>query len=236
MATSLARLKKPITMHLDSLYYELRYFPFSPQLDSTDRGWSHSQIRLPRHVQQLLYLPGPEEDGSYLCEVAIRAGGGSTSSFFLPFTLPSTHSSCPLPQDLKNPPHLSALRLTPGSPTATLAGFPLTYLRDLSIGYDSSSPLGPSHPLVPSLPSDPTAHMLSFRLGSTSLDAEQKDGIQVEGTVRTSGTEPKIKFYLEARGPNGAEGRTRTREKLERVREAVGKEWLKAEEEGLERP
>lgn len=76
--------------------------------------------------------------------------------------------------------------------------------------------------------------MISFRLGSTSPDAEQRDGIQVEGTVRTSGTEPKIKFYLEARGPN--DQRVKVRRKLEEVREAVGREWLRAEEEGLEKP
>ncbi|KAL8292012.1 hypothetical protein RQP46_001478 [Phenoliferia psychrophenolica] len=86
----------------------------------------------------------------------------------------------------------------------TLAGFPITYLRDLTIG-----------------------HMISFALG----DVNEGDGVRVTGTVRTSGTEPKIKFYLEASGKE----RGRVESKLEEVREALGTEWLRWEEFGLER-
>ncbi|KAK4701303.1 phosphoglucomutase, partial [Phenoliferia sp. Uapishka_3] len=105
----------------------------------------------------------------------------------------------------------------------TLAGFKITYLRDLTIGYDSSNP--PS--FKPTLPIDPSSHMISFALG----DTEKGDGVRVTGTVRTSGTEPKIKFYLEASGND----RSAVKEKLQKVRKAVGTEWLRWEEFGLER-
>ena len=92
--------------------------------------------------------------------------------------------------------------------------------------------------------------MISFALGNV----KEGDGVQVTGTVRTSGTEPKvcppepflygrepgwslirlfcqIKFYLEASGAD----RSRVEYKLARVREGLGTEWLRWEEFGLER-
>lgn len=68
-------------------------------------------------------------------------------------------------------------------PTA-LAGFPITYLRDLTVGYDSSTA-----DRKPTLAVDPSSHMISFAVGG-------EDGIQVTGTVRTSGTEPKVSRVL----------------------------------------
>ncbi|ORY87393.1 hypothetical protein BCR35DRAFT_320944 [Leucosporidium creatinivorum] len=105
----------------------------------------------------------------------------------------------------------------------TLAGFPITYLRDLTVGFDSSNP--PS--FEPNLPIDPKTHMISFAVGSTVSG----DGVEVTGTVRTSGTEPKIKFYLEGSGAD----RRLVESKLAQVREALGTEWLRWEEFGLER-
>ncbi|GAA5950012.1 hypothetical protein JCM3765_004164 [Sporobolomyces pararoseus] len=103
----------------------------------------------------------------------------------------------------------------------TLAFYPLTSIRDLTIGYDSSS----SPPdYQPSLPIDKSSHMISFEVGGD-------DGVSVVGTVRTSGTEPKIKFYLEARGSD----RPAVLKKLQQVRDAVGDEWLRWEENGLEK-
>lgn len=66
--------------------------------------------------------------------------------------------------------------------------------------------------------------MISF-----AVSAEQ--GINVTGTVRTSGTEPKIKFYLEGSGTD----REAVKAQLARVREALGNQWLKWEENGLEK-
>lgn len=93
--------------------------------------------------------------------------------------------------------------------------------------------------------------MITFTL------VRMKDGVEVVGTVRTSGTEPKvcwrvdrlatflhvdrslfalfflpqIKFYLEASG----ESRSFVDQKLAAVREAIGQEWLRWEEFGLEK-
>lgn len=103
----------------------------------------------------------------------------------------------------------------------TLANYPLVSIRDLTIGYDSAA----SPPeYLPSLPIDKSAHMISFEVGGN-------DNVNVVGTVRTSGTEPKIKFYLEARGSN----RPAVLEKLQQIREAVGDEWLSWQENGLEK-
>ena len=68
--------------------------------------------------------------------------------------------------------------------------------------------------------------MISFSLGSV----DSGDGIQVTGTIRTSGTEPKVKFYLEGSGMDLG----LLRRKLEEVREALGSDWLRAKEFGLE--
>lgn len=103
----------------------------------------------------------------------------------------------------------------------TLAGFPITYIRDLTVGYDSSNP--PS--FTPNLPIDPKTHMISFAVGDTT------SGFEATGTVRTSGTEPKIKFYLEGSGSD----RRLVERKLAEVRQALGTEWLRWEEFGLER-
>ena len=54
-------------------------------------------------------------------------------------------------------------------------------MRDLTTGFDSSSPDGRA-----SLPSSAGAQMITFRL---------ENGVVL--TVRTSGTEPKFKYYAE---------------------------------------
>lgn len=105
----------------------------------------------------------------------------------------------------------------------TLANYPITYIRDLTVSYDTSNP--PSY--TPDLPCDPKSHMISFAL---TIPGEHE--VQVTGTIRTSGTEPKIKFYLEGSGKGS---RALIRDGLQRVREAVGIEWLRAVEFGLEK-
>jgi len=66
--------------------------------------------------------------------------------------------------------------------------------------------------------------MISFTAGQDS------SAVKVSGTIRTSGTEPKIKVYIEGRG----EDRALVQETLGRVKSAIGTEWLKWEENGLE--
>ncbi|SCV69727.1 BQ2448_1121 [Microbotryum intermedium] len=93
----------------------------------------------------------------------------------------------------------------------TMAGYPVVWFRDLTVGYDSAN--APS--FEPRLPIDEKSHQISFKVGG-------EDGVEVVGTVRTSGTEPKIKFYLEG----SASDRLLVETKLQQVRQALGVEWL----------
>jgi phosphomannomutase len=63
-------------------------------------------------------------------------------------------------------------------------GQKIVSIQDITMGYDSSSP-----DLKSSLPLTPDSHMIMF---------EFENGVSV--TLRTSGTEPKIKFYTEIAG------------------------------------
>ena len=49
---------------------------------------------------------------------------------------------------------------------------------------------------------------------------------------RTSGTEPKIKYYLEGSGADGE----KVLEVLNRVVEVLGRDWMEAEKHGLLKP
>ncbi|PPQ74181.1 hypothetical protein CVT26_006763 [Gymnopilus dilepis] len=71
----------------------------------------------------------------------------------------------------------------------TLAGLQVYRIIDLTKGYDSANP--PTY--APQLPLSP-GQMIQFRAGDKS------QGINIFLTLRTSGTEPKIKFYLEGNG------------------------------------
>jgi len=79
--------------------------------------------------------------------------------------------------------------LTFASYPKTLAGLDIDRIIDLTTGYDSSNP--PSY--KPSLPLS-SGHMIQVRAGSEVL------GTNLVLTLRTSGTEPKIKYYLEGNG------------------------------------
>lgn len=69
--------------------------------------------------------------------------------------------------------------------------------RDLTIGYDSATE---DH--KPTLPVDPTVQMITCELGSVVF------------TVRGSGTEPKIKLYIEARAETSVAAKQETQEVL----------------------
>jgi phosphomannomutase len=68
-----------------------------------------------------------------------------------------------------------------GKYATSIAGVPVKSVRDLTTGYDSAQPDGKAVLYV-----DPTAHMITYTL---------QDGSTV--TLRTSGTEPKLKYYVE---------------------------------------
>ncbi|EIN07648.1 hypothetical protein PUNSTDRAFT_88245 [Punctularia strigosozonata HHB-11173 SS5] len=103
----------------------------------------------------------------------------------------------------------------------TLADLTITSVRDLTIGYDSSNP--PTY--KPTLPLS-SGHMIQFRAANS--DGSSK----IVLTTRTSGTEPKIKYYLEGQGSN-VEGVT---ELLGRVVSELAENWMQARKNNLGQP
>ncbi|KAJ7074390.1 hypothetical protein C8F01DRAFT_1100349 [Mycena amicta] len=100
-----------------------------------------------------------------------------------------------------------------------IAGMAITSIVDLTTGYDSTNP--PSY--EPSLPIS-GGHMVQFRAAA--------NGVKIVLTTRTSGTEPKIKYYLEATGQDVAV----VRDVLQKVVEELATEWMEADKNQLGRP
>ncbi|KAG9019489.1 Phosphoglucomutase-3 [Tulasnella sp. 427] len=70
------------------------------------------------------------------------------------------------------------------------ASLPVTAVRDLTTGSEYDSEKDDKKPTLPVTGGE----MITFKLGRI------EDGVQVVMTLRTSGTEPKIKYYIEGRG------------------------------------
>ncbi|KAJ8078389.1 Glucose 1,6-bisphosphate synthase [Marasmius tenuissimus] len=102
-----------------------------------------------------------------------------------------------------------------------IAGLCVTSVIDLTTGYDSSNP--PTY--KPQLPLS-SGHMIQFRAERDS------DGSKIVLTVRTSGTEPKIKYYLEGSGKD----QNVIARLLEQVVEELGDVWMEAEKNNLSKP
>ncbi|KZV59647.1 hypothetical protein PENSPDRAFT_678913 [Peniophora sp. CONT] len=94
----------------------------------------------------------------------------------------------------------------------------VTSIRDLTVGYDSSNP-----PYKPTLPLS-SGHMVQFR----AADANAK----ITLTIRTSGTEPKIKYYLEGSSKDAAS----VAPVLAGVVRELADEWMQAGPNNLGRP
>ncbi|KAG2348449.1 Phosphoglucomutase, first 3 domain-containing protein [Suillus weaverae] len=88
-------------------------------------------------------------------------------------------------------------------------------------GYDSTN--APTY--QPKLPLS-LGHMIQFRASSDSDDS------RIVLTIRTSGTEPKIKYYLEGSGSN----RQVVHSLLGGVVDVLAEDWMNAAENGLGRP
>lgn len=99
-----------------------------------------------------------------------------------------------------------------------LGEFDVRDVRDLTTGFDSRTP-----DKRPRLPVSSSTEMITFYL---------KNGGWV--TLRGSGTEPKLKFYVELSGPLAE--RARLEEELARLVSAVIAECLRPEEHALQPP
>ncbi|KAF2819798.1 hypothetical protein CC86DRAFT_128590 [Ophiobolus disseminans] len=101
-----------------------------------------------------------------------------------------------------------------GSPHPTTIGpRKIVRWRDLTLGYDSQSK---DH--KPDLPVDVTSQMITCELDDGAVF-----------TVRGSGTEPKIKLYIECQGTSSEEAKKAAKGVLEDLL----REWFKPEENGL---
>lgn len=113
-----------------------------------------------------------------------------------------------------------------GSYPTKLGEWPIARLKDITEGYDSSE----QDKKLRALPLDKSGQMLSFELDVQDKPEKGLDGLR--GTVRTSGTEPKCKYYLEGWGTD----KQVVQKALQRLRDAIATEWLKVEQEGLQSP
>lgn len=96
-----------------------------------------------------------------------------------------------------------------------IGAFKVVQWRDLTLGYDSSTPDN-----KPLLPVDPKSQMITGTL--------EKDGVKVRFTCRGSGTEPKLKVYVEATSANGGDEASKlARECWDTLRD----EWFDPEED-----
>ncbi|KAL5533276.1 hypothetical protein ACEPAF_5052 [Sanghuangporus sanghuang] len=101
---------------------------------------------------------------------------------------------------------------------SVIAWLNVTNVRDLTVGYDSGNP--PSY--KPHLPLT-SGHMIQFRAQC------QSDDTKIALTIRTSGTEPKIKFYLEGSGSDVSS----VKDVLGKVIAELRDSWMEADKNGL---
>ncbi|OBA22595.1 Phosphoglucomutase/phosphomannomutase [Metschnikowia bicuspidata var. bicuspidata NRRL YB-4993] len=107
----------------------------------------------------------------------------------------------------------------------TLGAFSVLEWRDLTVGFDSSTP-----DRRPVLPTDASAQMITAVLRLAGAPGEP-DGDTVRFTCRGSGTEPKLKVYIE--GLSRASGE-RALALARKCWDTLREEWFKPAENGLE--
>jgi len=98
-------------------------------------------------------------------------------------------------------------------------GYQVKHIRDLTTGFDSSQADNAA-----TLPSDPSSHMITYTFENGAV-----------ATLRTSGTEPKIKYYVEVAGTPG-QSKEDARELARQMRASFVTEFLQPEENALELP
>ncbi|EEB05136.1 phosphoglucomutase [Schizosaccharomyces japonicus yFS275] len=99
----------------------------------------------------------------------------------------------------------------------TLGSHSITRIRDLTINYDSSTPDNKAL-----LPCSSSSDNVTFEL----------DNGQVIFTIRTSGTEPKLKYYICAR----AESHDKAASIANDVKDCLSREWFRPAENGMTEP
>ncbi|XP_029026198.1 glucose 1,6-bisphosphate synthase isoform X2 [Betta splendens] len=104
-----------------------------------------------------------------------------------------------------------------GSYPKTCGGVQVVHVRDVTTGYDSSQP-----DLRSVLPVSRSSQMITFTL---------QNG--VVATLRTSGTEPKIKYYTEFCAPPGKSDVTSLEEELRKITTALLDDFLEPERNHL---
>jgi phosphomannomutase len=100
------------------------------------------------------------------------------------------------------------------------AGYRLSHVRDLTTGVDTSMADG-----KPTMPCDSRVHMLTFTFANGMVM-----------TLRTSGTEPKLKYYCELTGEAPGEDNAVTKERVAVMARAVLADMLQPEVNNLESP
>ncbi|KIM87657.1 hypothetical protein PILCRDRAFT_773278 [Piloderma croceum F 1598] len=155
--------------------------------------------------------------GTYLQELYTRYGYfESSNSYFICSDPPTVDKIFARIRNYDN----AATAVTPHFPVE-IAGLKVTRVVDLTLGYDTGNP--PTH--KPSLPLS-FGHMIQFRAESSG------GGTKIVLTIRTSGTEPKIKYYLEGSGTDPTEvGRL-----LPKVVVELRNTWMEAKKNNLGMP
>ncbi|KAJ2845710.1 hypothetical protein IWW36_004671, partial [Coemansia brasiliensis] len=106
----------------------------------------------------------------------------------------------------------------------TIGGFPVSYIRDLTIGFEMNNVDQQLQRLSfdeneywPKFPVSQSSHMITF---------ETRNGGRL--TMRTSGTEPKLKYYLEV--CNLEDDREAAARDLDIMAQAIAKELVRSSE------
>ncbi|KAJ7184145.1 hypothetical protein C8R46DRAFT_1158562 [Mycena filopes] len=151
----------------------------------------------------------------YLLELYQRYGYFQTSNSYFVCKEPTT-----IEKIFKRLRNYNGESTTPVYPHA-IAGMAITSVIDLTTGYDSTNP--PTY--KPSLPLS-SGHMIQFR------GVRKEDGTKMVLTIRTSGTEPKIKYYIEANAQEAAAAQ----DVLTKVVQELGATWMEVDKHNLGRP
>lgn len=120
-------------------------------------------------------------------------------------------------------------------PGTRCCGATIVSVKDVTLGTDTTSPTGQSD-----LPVTPESHMIMYEFDVGAAEpGPSADTVRISVTLRTSGTEPKIKFYTELAGRPGGGGEEEEgvlRARLQAFVEPLVEEMLQPTMHGLSRP